>query len=93
MLDDFLNLLVKGLLVLVTAPLWYPLVKAVWEEFNEAMAEEGGLFGRQPTARELEDVRRARATRPDPLVNEPWSDRERARDEARREQAASRRSR
>jgi len=93
MLDDFLNLLVKGLLVLVTSPLWYPLVKAVWEEFNEAMAEEGGLFGRHPTARELEDVRRERASRPDPLVSEPWSDRERARDEDRREQAAARRRR
>jgi hypothetical protein len=91
MFEDLQNLFLKGLLVLLTSPLWYPLLRAVWEEFNEAMAEEGGVFGRTPTARELEDIRRSRASRPDPLVHEPWSERERARDEARREQARQRR--
>ena len=65
-------IILKLLLVLVTAPAWYPFLKAVWQELNEAMADEGGLFGRIPNARELEEVEREKATKEDPLVHEPW---------------------
>lgn len=92
-MEDLLNLFVKGLLVLAVSPLWLPLVRALWEEFNEAMVEEGGVFGRYPTAREVEDIRRERATRPDPLVHEPWSAREREREAARQANARKRRGR
>lgn len=75
-MEDLDKLLLKALLVLVTAPAWYPFLKAVWEELNEAMADEGGLFGRLPTAKELEDIERERLGKPDPLIHEPWLTRE-----------------
>ena len=76
MLEELQNLFIKGVFVLLASPLWFPLMRAVWQEFNEAMAEEGGLFGRPPTGRELEEIRRARRLRPEPLVHEPFSPRE-----------------
>ncbi len=71
-MENWENLVLKGLLMLVTAPAWYPFLKAVWEELNESMAEEGGLFGRMPTSRELEEIERDKRGRPEPLVHEPW---------------------
>ena len=71
-MEDWENLVLKGLLMLCTAPAWYPFLKAVWEELNQSMAEEGGLFGRMPTARELEEIEREKLGRPDSLVHEPW---------------------
>ena len=52
----------KVLLVILSYPLWGPIVKIMWEEFQEAMAPEGGVFGR----REKRDI----AIRP-PGAN-PW---------------------
>lgn len=65
-------ILLKLVLVAITAPAWFPFLKAVWEELNKAMADEGGLFGRIPNARELEEVEREKATWEDPLVHESW---------------------
>ena len=81
--EELQNLFIKGVFVLLASPLWFPLVKAVWEEFNEAMAEEGGLFGRPPSPRELEKIEQERALKPEPLIHEPWSTREEQRREAR----------
>ncbi len=69
---DFDEMLLKGLLVLLTAPVWFPFLKAVWEELNEAMADEGGLFGRMPTHKELEVLERGKRGKEDALVHEPW---------------------
>jgi len=71
-MEDFDELLIKGLLVLLTSPVWYPFLKAVWEELNEAMADEGGLFGRMPTPKELEEIERERRGKADALLHEPW---------------------
>ncbi len=71
-MEDLDKLLLKGLLVLVTAPAWYPFLKAVWEELNEAMADEGGLLGRLPTAHELQELERESVGKPDALIHEPW---------------------
>lgn len=71
-MEDLDKLILKALLVILTAPAWYPFLKAVWEEFNQAMAEDGGLFGRLPTPRELEQIEREKLGKPDPLVHEPW---------------------
>lgn len=71
-MSDLQNLLIKAFLVLVTAPAWWPFLKAVWEEFNEAMADEGGLFGRHPTPLELQDLERRKLGAEEPLLHEPW---------------------
>ncbi len=86
-MSDFNMLLIKLLLVLITAPAWWPFLRAVWEEFNEAMADEGGLFGRIPSAHELVDIERERQGKQESLVHEPWpTDQER---EAGRRQMSS----
>jgi len=75
-METWQNLLLKAVLMLVTAPAWYPFLKAVWEELNDSMAEEGGLFGRPPTARELEEIEQEKRYKRDPLIHEPWPSRE-----------------
>ena len=61
---------VKYTLLAVSSPLWWPFVRELWREFNDILAEEGGLFGRQPTEKEIAQIRRERADREAALVNE-----------------------
>jgi hypothetical protein len=60
----------KYTLLAVTSPFWWPFVRELWREFNDILAEEGGLFGRQPTEKEIAEIRKARAEREAALVNE-----------------------
>ncbi|MCC6408166.1 MAG: hypothetical protein IT453_13470 [Planctomycetes bacterium] len=62
---------VKYTLVVLSAPFWWPFVKAMWEELNESLAEEGGLFGEEPDATELARMR-GDYTRETPMVSDPW---------------------
>lgn len=70
-MESFNAILLKIVLVLVTAPAWYPFLKAVWKEFNSALADEGGVFGRPPSPKESEEIARELADREDPLINVP----------------------
>lgn len=63
--------IVKYLLLALTAPIWLPVLKALWVEVDRMLLEDGGVFGRPPSAKEVEELRAERAGRPDPLVNEP----------------------
>jgi hypothetical protein len=45
----------------------------LWRDFNRALEEEGGVFGRPPTANEVERIRREKLKDPDTLVSEPWA--------------------
>ena len=63
--------LIKLGVVIVTAPVWYPFVKALWLEFKESMREHGGLLGDPPSARQMLEIERDKARREDALVNEP----------------------
>lgn len=71
-MSDLQAFFAKVLIVLLASPLWYPFLKAVWEELNESMAEEGGIFGRPPTAKEWEQGAQERELREDPLVHDAW---------------------
>ena len=71
-MEDWENTALRGFLVLATAPAWVPFMRALWEELNEAMADEGGLFGRIPTNLELEEITREKRRRPAPLIHAPW---------------------
>lgn len=67
------NILKYGLLT-VTAPLWWPILKALWNELQAALWREGGLVGRAPTPQEmpvLEERYRAFAS---PLINETYAE-------------------
>jgi len=52
-------------------PIWLPFLVTLWNDFNEALREDGGLLGEPPSPRELEAIRREKASKPDLLVNEP----------------------
>ena len=59
-------------LLIVTAPLWVPFLKALWEECNDSLREEGGLFGFELTPAQLERINREKGAFQSPLVHEPW---------------------
>ena len=65
--------LLRWILLIGAAPIWWPFLRTVWRDIDEALAEEGGIFGRTPSARELEEIRRRKAEQPDPLHSEPWA--------------------
>jgi hypothetical protein len=60
-----------GLLIGAT-PIWWPFLRALWRDFNAALRDEGGLFGREPSAKEMEEARRTGTNEHDTLVSEPW---------------------
>jgi hypothetical protein len=68
--------LLRWILLIGAAPLWWPFLRTLWRDFDDALAEEGGVFGRAPGPRELERIRARAAERPDPLISEPWARRD-----------------
>lgn len=63
--------LLKYALLLVSVPFWWPFVKALREELNDALRSEGGLFGEEPTAEELAAMNLERGAYVSPMVSEP----------------------
>jgi hypothetical protein len=59
----------KYVLVGITFPFWMPFFRALYAELNDALAEEGGLFGRTPTAREIQIIARDPNRSRSPLVS------------------------
>lgn len=59
------------LIMLLTAPLWLPIGRALWEEVNWMLRDEGGVFGPIPSERERAELLEIEATSEDPLVEEP----------------------
>jgi hypothetical protein len=68
--------LLRWILLIGAAPLWWPFLRTLWRDFNDSLAEEGGVFGRTPSPREREEIRQRTAQRPDPLISEPWARRD-----------------
>ena len=63
--------IIKYTLLLVTAPIWVPFVKALWQELNDALREEGGVFGKELSRDQLDEIRREIEDEEERLVNEP----------------------
>jgi len=55
-----------------TFPLWLPFLKALYTELDDALAAEGGLLGRTPTARELQVIARDPNRSKSPLVSQDF---------------------
>ena len=36
----------KLMVLLAISPVWFPVVRAIWEEMNIALEDEGGVLGR-----------------------------------------------
>lgn len=73
--EEFVNFnteIARYVVIVLAAPFWVPFVKKVWGEIENALKEEGGVFGRAPTPAELEEIREQKAREEDPLVNEPF---------------------
>ncbi len=68
---------VKYALVALTFPFWAPFARALWTEFNDALRDEGGLFGAAPTAEQLKAIERARGRYRSGMVSVTWDEHER----------------
>lgn len=68
---------IKYALIALSAPIWLPFTKALLKEFNDALRDEGGLLGRQPTARELEKMNKVYGKFESPMHSERWDEVER----------------
>jgi hypothetical protein len=53
----------KIAVLVVLAPFWWPVLKAIYADLNTAMWREGGLFGKPPAGAELDRLMRS-APRP-----------------------------
>ena len=63
--------ILRWVILIGALPIWLPFIVTLWNDFNEALREEGGLLGDPPTPRELEIIRLEKARKPDLLTNEP----------------------
>ncbi|MFM7299341.1 MAG: hypothetical protein ACKO4Q_19215 [Planctomycetota bacterium] len=68
---------VKYALIALTAPFWWPFVRAMWKELNDSLRDEGGILGQQLSRAELERMNKAQGRRESPLVSETWDEHER----------------
>jgi hypothetical protein len=64
--------IVRWLLLIALLPIGWPFVKTLWRDFNSALRDEGGLFGRTPSAREVEEILAQKKHEPETLISESW---------------------
>lgn len=64
--------LIRYLILIGSAPIWWPVAKMLWRDFNGALREEGGLLGSQPSPREVDAILAEKKGQPETLVSEPW---------------------
>lgn len=62
----------KYVVVALTSPWWLPFFKALIQDFNDALRDEGGLLGYAPTDSKLSELNRERGTYDSVLVSEPY---------------------
>jgi len=63
------NVVKYGILIL-TAPIWWPILKALYGELQAALWREGGLFGAAPNRREVERLEEQYRHYASPMVNQ-----------------------
>ena len=63
--------ILRWVLMIGAAPIWLPFLLTLWNDFNDALREDGGLLGDPPSPSELEVIRKEKASKPEMLVNEP----------------------
>lgn len=59
----------KLLGILLLSPLWWPVAKALWRDAEDALRDEGGVFGRTPTAREVAELEQRYGQYESPLIS------------------------
>jgi len=61
----------KYLLLALTFQWWFPFLKAIWDDFNDALREEGGILGMAPPKKRLEEMDRELGEYETTLRSEP----------------------
>lgn len=64
-----MGLFIKLLIIGGLYPYWSKVLKALYDDFQGALWEEGGLFGSTPTDLELEELREKYGDYESPLAN------------------------
>ena len=67
---------VKYTILILASPLWWPFVKALWRAVNDALRDEGGIFGHERTEAELAALDRELGAHVSPLVSVTWEEAE-----------------
>ncbi len=62
----------RYIVIVAGAPFWVPFIRKIWMEVENALQEEGGIFGRTPTPAQLAEIRKQKLNQEDPLLNEPY---------------------
>jgi hypothetical protein len=84
---------VKYTILLLASPIWWPFVKALWRALNDALRDEGGVFGHAPTAAEMQSLEREYGAHVSPLINVTWEEHESGADVRRAQAPTQRRER
>ena len=71
----FESTLFKYAVLLAMMPLWWPFLRALWDDLNESLREEGGLLGQPPSAELIQRMRLERRNQPELMVSEPLAKR------------------
>ena len=66
----------KVIILVVCAPLWWPIMKALLREIDNALRKDGGILARTYTARDLKDLEERYGRYEDPLKSIPRGSRE-----------------
>jgi len=64
--------LIKFGVVLVTAPIWVKILKAMFHEIQSTLRDEGGLFGKDYSRREREKIEERYGPKEITLSTETW---------------------
>jgi hypothetical protein len=70
---------VKYAVIALASPIWIPFFKALFKEFNDALRDEGGLFGVPPSKEKLAEMDRDLGKFKSPLISELHEDVQRGR--------------
>ena len=71
-MSDLNKDILRWVLLIGSVPIWWPFLRTLWRDFNDALLSEGGLFGRKPSARELERLEAERGEQTETLNSEPY---------------------
>jgi hypothetical protein len=80
----------KVIILVVCAPLWWPIMKALLREIDSALRKDGGILARTYTARDLKNLEERYGRYEDPLKSIPRTGRDERRAAAGRPAAAPR---
>ena len=84
----------KVMVLCVSAPMWIPILKELWKEVNESLAEEGGVFGDIPNEEAAKAINLTRNREGKSMVSVLMADRDKdgGRGGSTRRKSATRRS-